>query len=234
MAAQKGRTHRGATAEHARARLGRLDDMTSRCDETADIGHAMFPGNARALLLPPSGRGVLLGDDKYTLPVVGKPRHRAAIDKLSSGRKFRSAALLTRAGRDYDRYGVMVTIRGQEVGFLPWIDGRDFRKRLREAGFLEAVCKAEITGDHVIGDSWDYVGLAIDALLPFTFVSPEEWRNQHTAPHEREPMARSSHSKVMTVIDGLGQSFLKASSRYKPAVKRWLERHNGSAGTSSR
>jgi hypothetical protein len=73
----------------------------------------------------------------------------------------------------------MVTIRGQEVGFLPWIDGHHFRKRLREAGFLEAVCKAEITGEHVIGDSWDYVGVAIDALMPLTFMSPEEWHN-HT------------------------------------------------------
>jgi hypothetical protein len=187
--------------------------MTSRCDaEKADIGHAMFPGNARALLLPPSGRGVLVGDDKYTLPVVGKPRHRAAIDKLSSGRKFRSAALLTRAGRDYDRYGVMVTIRGQEVGFLPWIDGRDFRKRLREAGFLEAVCKAEITGDHVIDDSWDYVGVAIDASLPFAFMSPEEWRNHHTPADERELAVRGGHQKIASVIQSLKLSFLKASS----------------------
>jgi len=171
----------------------------------------VFPANARALMLPPSGRGVLLGDDKYALPVVGRPRHRAAIDKLSSGRKFRSAALLTRAGRDYDRYGVMITIRGQEVGFLPWIDGRDFRKRLREAGFLEAVCKAEITGEHVIGDSWDYVVVAIDASLPFAFMSTEEWRNHHTPADERELAVRGGHQKIASVIQSL-KSILKASS----------------------
>lgn len=108
-------------------------------------------------MLPPSGRDVLLGDDKYALPVVGKARHRAAINRVSNGRKLRCAALLTRVGCDYDQYGVMVTIRGQEVGLLPWIDGRDFRKRLREAGFLEAVAKAEIAGEHLDGDSWDYV-----------------------------------------------------------------------------
>jgi hypothetical protein len=171
----------------------------------------MFPANARTLLLRPSGRGVLLGDDNYNFPVVGKSRHRTAIDKLSNGRKLRCAALLTRAGRDYDRYGVMVTIRGQEVGFLPYIDGRDFRHRLREAGFLEAVCKAEITGEHVFGDSWDYVGVAIDAFLPFTFMSPEEWHNQHTPTDEREPAVRGSHQKIVRVIESLGQSFLKAS-----------------------
>ena len=172
----------------------------------------MFPANARALLLPPSGRGVLLGDDNYGLPVVGKSRHRTAIDKLSGGRKIQCAALLTRAGRDYDRYGVMVTIRGQEVGFLPWIDGHHFRKRLRGAGFLEAVCKAEITGEHVIGDSWDYVGVAIDALMPFTFMSPEEWHDQHIPPDEREPAVRGSHQKIVSVIESLSQSLLKASS----------------------
>jgi hypothetical protein len=171
----------------------------------------MFPANARTLLLRPSGRGVLLGDDNYNLPVVGKSRHRTAIDALSSGRKLRCAALLTRAGRDYDRYGVMVTIRGQEVGFLPYIDGRDFRRRLREAGFLEAVCKAEITGEHVIGDSWDYVGVAIDAVLPFAFMSPDEWHNQHTPADEREPAVRGGHPKIVSVIESLGQSFLKAS-----------------------
>jgi hypothetical protein len=105
----------------------------------------------------------------------------------------------------------MVTIRGQEVGFLPYIDGRDFRRRLREAGFLEAVCKAEITGEHAIGDSWDYVGVAIDAVLPFAFMSPDEWHNQHTPADEREPAVRGGHPKIVSVIESLGQSFLKAS-----------------------
>ncbi len=47
----------------------------------------MFPASARALPLPPSGRGVLLGDGTFRLRVD-------------------------------DRHGIMVTIRGQEVGFL--------------------------------------------------------------------------------------------------------------------
>lgn len=163
-------------------------------------------------MLPPSGRGVLLGDDRYSLPVVGKARHRAAIDNLLSGHKLRCAALLTRSGRDYDRLGVTVTIRGEEVGFLPWFDGRDFRKGLRAAGFLEAVCKAEVTGKHMIGDSWDYVGVTIDASLPFTFMSPEEWHDQHTPTDGRELAVRGSHQKIGNVIQSLRQSFLKASS----------------------
>jgi hypothetical protein len=103
----------------------------------------MFRANARALLLPPSGCGVLLGDGTFSLPVMGKARHRAALDKLSGGRKLRCAALLTRDGRDYDPHGVMVTIRGHEVGFLFWMDSSDFRDRLRQVGFLEAVCKLD-------------------------------------------------------------------------------------------
>ena len=172
----------------------------------------VFPANARALMLPPSGRGVLLGDDRYSLPVVGEARHRAAIDKLLSGGKLRCTALLTREGRDYDPHGVMVTVRGQEVGFLPWMEGHDFREGLRAAGFLEAVCKAEITGEHVIGDSWNYVGVAIDASLPFTFMSPKEWHNQRTSTDERELAVRGSHRKISSVIQTLRQSFLNASS----------------------
>jgi hypothetical protein len=172
----------------------------------------VFPANARALMLPPSGRGVLLGDDRYSLPVVGEARHRAAIDKLLSGGKLRCTALLTREGRDYDPHGVMVTVRGQEIGFLPWMEGYDFREELRAAGFLEAVCKAEITGEHVIGDSWGFVGVAIDASLPFTFMSAEEWYNQRTSTDERELAVRGSHRKIASVIQTLRQSFLNASS----------------------
>jgi hypothetical protein len=172
----------------------------------------MFPANARALMLPPSGRGVLLGDDRYSLPIVGKARHRAAIDSLLSGGKLRCAALLTRSGRDYDRLSVTITIRGEEVGFLPWFDGRDFRKALRAAGFLEAVCKAEVTGKHMIGDSWDYVGVTIDASVPFTFMSPEEWHNQQNPADERELPVRGSYQRIGRVIQSLRQSFLKASS----------------------
>jgi hypothetical protein len=172
----------------------------------------VFPANARELMLPPSGRGVLLGDDRYSLPVVGEARHRAAIDKLLSGGKLRCTALLTREGRDYDPHGVMVTVRGQEVGFLPWMEGHDFREGLRAAGFLEAVCKAEITGEHVIGDSLNFVGVAIDASLPFTFMSLKEWHNQRTSTDERELAVRSSHRKIASVIQTLRQSFLNASS----------------------
>jgi hypothetical protein len=145
----------------------------------------MFPANTRTLLLPPSGCGVLLGDGTFRLPVVGKARHRAAIDRLSAGMQLRCAALLSRDGRDYDREGVMVTIREEEVGFLPWMDSRDLRIRLRNAGFLEAVCKAEIGSDHILSDEWDYVGVKIDASFPFALISPEEWHKQH-APNDAQ------------------------------------------------
>lgn len=135
----------------------------------------MFPANARALLLPPSGRCVLLGDGRFRFPVVGRARHRAALDELSKGRRLRRAALLTPGGGDYDPDSVTVTMRDLEVGFLPWMDGREFRGDLRRAGFAEAVCGAEITNEHSSGDSWDYVGVCLDAFLPFTFVAPDDW-----------------------------------------------------------
>jgi hypothetical protein len=128
--------------------------------------------------MPPRGRGVLLGDGAYRFPVMGKARHRAALEEISAGQSLRCAALLTPNGRDYDSFGVMVSIRGQEVGFLHWMDGYDFRNRLRKAGFLEAVCKAKITEGHPAGDGWDYVGVAIDAFWPFTFAGTDEWHSR--------------------------------------------------------
>src|SRR5262249_476289 len=77
---------------------------------------------------------------------------------------------------------------------------------------LEAICKAEITGEHVIGNSWNYVGVAVDASLPFTFMSLEEWHNQRTSTDERELAVRGSHRKISSVIQTLKQSFFKASS----------------------
>lgn len=86
---------------------------------------------------------MLLGDGQFRFRIVGTKRHRAALGELSAGRKLRCAALLTPEGGDYDPESVTITIRDREVGFLPWMDGRDFRRNLRQAGFAEAVCGAE-------------------------------------------------------------------------------------------
>jgi hypothetical protein len=48
--------------------------------------------------------------------------------------------------------------------------------------------------------------------MPFTFMSPEEWHNQHIPPDEREPAVRGSQQKIVSVIESLSQSLLKASS----------------------
>jgi hypothetical protein len=174
----------------------------------------MFPANARALLLPPSGTGVLLGDGTFSFRIVGRARHRAALDKLSAGRKLRCAALLTHNGRDYDPDGIMVTIKGKEIGFLLWIHGHDFCTSLRQAGFVEAACKAEITGDHEISDQWDFVGATIDASLPFDFISHEELRMCH-ARGDKSPTPRSHSVKgktLTTVLKRFKQSILKPAS----------------------
>jgi hypothetical protein len=62
----------------------------------------MFPANARTLLLRPSGRGVLLGDDNYNLPVVGKSRHRTAIDAVVGAGKSTLTAHLAALPVDLD------------------------------------------------------------------------------------------------------------------------------------
>jgi hypothetical protein len=172
----------------------------------------LFPANARALLMPPRGRGVLLGDGAYGFPVIGKARHRAALEEISAGQSLRCAALLTPNGRDYDSFGVMVSIRGREVGFLHWMDGHDFRNRLRKAGFLEAVCKAKITGDQLTADGWDYVGVTIDAFRPFTFTGTDEWHSRHA--HLDRPLFRSTSggAGLSTVLKTFRKSLLQQAS----------------------
>jgi hypothetical protein len=173
---------------------------------------SLFPANARALLMPPRGRGVLLGDDAYRFPVIGKARHRAALEEISAGQSLRCAALLTPNGRDYDSFGVMVSIRGREVGFLHWMDGHDFRNRLRKAGFLEAVCKAKITEDHLAGDGWEYVGVTIDAFRPFTFTGTDEWHSRR-AQRDR-PLLRSTSggAGLSTVLKTFRKSLFQQAS----------------------
>jgi hypothetical protein len=166
---------------------------------------SLFPANARALLMPPRGRGVLLGDGAYRFPVIGKARHRAALEEISAGQSLRCAALLTPNGRDYDSFGVMVSIRGREVGFLHWMDGHDFRNRLRKAGFLEAVCKAKITTVRLAGDGWDYVGVTIDAFRPFTFTGTDEW-------HSRRAQRDAGVKPFPTVLKTFRKSLLQQAS----------------------
>jgi hypothetical protein len=195
---------------------------------TGRRGFSVLPANARALLLPPSGRGVLLGDGTFSLPVMGTARHRAALDKLSGGQPMRCAALLTRDGREYDPRGVMVTIKGQEVGFLLWMDGHDFRDRLRQAGFLEAVCKLEVTGNHRVGDGWDLVGATIDATLPFAFMSPDEWHKRHTQDNESvAPRLHSSNSNTLSaLLKALKQSIVLRARRAISGGRSGVVFHN--------
>jgi hypothetical protein len=195
---------------------------------TGRRGFSVLPANARALLLPPSGRGVLLGDGTFSLPVMGTARHRAALDKLSGGQPMRCAALLTRDGREYDPRGVMVTIKGQEVGFLLWMDGHDFRDRLRQAGFLEAVCKLEVTGNHRVGDGWDLVGATIDATLPFAFMSPDEWHRRHTQDNESvAPRLHSSNSNTLSaLLKALKQSIVLRARRAISGGRSGVVFHN--------
>jgi hypothetical protein len=139
----------------------------------------MFPANAKTLLVPPRGRGVLLGDEAFQFLVVGTLQHQAELEKIAGSRNhlLRCAALLTpQLTNPYDPEGIAVTIHRQEVGFLPWMDGRDFRHALHMAGYAEAACEAEIVGKRDSGDGeWEYVGVRLNACLPFTIMSADDW-----------------------------------------------------------
>src|SRR5262249_7018680 len=91
----------------------------------------------------------------------------------------------------------------------------------RRTPFSQAVARGRVSGSGMQSGNnrracyrgfMGLVGVAIDALMPFTFMSPEEWHDQHIPPDEREPAVRGSHQKIVSVIESLSQSLLKASS----------------------
>ncbi len=138
----------------------------------------MFPANARALMVRPRGRGVLLGDEAFQLNVVGTVQHQMVLEKIGGGRsRVRCAALLIlQPENSYERDEVAVTIHDREVGFLPFMDRGEFVRALRLTGYADAACEAEIMGGWKRRDGdWEYVGVRLNACLPFTIVSADDW-----------------------------------------------------------
>ena len=104
----------------------------------------MFPANARALMVRPRGRGVLLGDEAFQLNVVGTVQHQMVLEKIGGGRsQVRCAALLIlQPENSYERDGVAVTIHDREVGFLPFMGPG----RVCSRPAADGICRCRLRG----------------------------------------------------------------------------------------
>lgn len=127
-------------------------------------------------------RGVLLGDGAFRLRVRGTILHQLAVERIQyvrtrKGIHYRCAALLTPHSNNPYESTVSVIIRGAEVGFLEWERGQELQRALRKGGFSDAGCLAAIVGGWVRrGSDEGYVGVRLDARLPFRLCSAEEWQ----------------------------------------------------------
>ena len=131
---------------------------------------------------PPQGRGVIVGDGEFEFRVVGTMRHQFELERIAGARTRRGyhrkcAALLVRQpDNPFDRHAVAVVIGGIEVGFLDREDARDFGSILRASRFVDAACEAEIVGGwERAAEDRGYVGVRLNACLPFRIVGAEEW-----------------------------------------------------------
>jgi hypothetical protein len=124
-----------------------------------------------------SSRGLVVGDDTFSVPVIGTMYHQMTLGALSAARTVRGhsrycAALLTVSTSLRDTRAVVVSINGLEVGHLESEHTQSFEYALAPANYTDAACEAEIvTGWKSYGDR-GYVGVRLNAKLPFEVISP--------------------------------------------------------------
>jgi hypothetical protein len=130
----------------------------------------------------PQGRGVLVGDGQFGFRVVGTSFHQDQLEAIAGARtragyhRFCGALLTPQPGNRYDRRAVAVIIHDIEVGYLDRGSAREFGKALTVSGFADIACEAEIVGGWVRGaDDWGYVGVRLNACLPFNIVPARQY-----------------------------------------------------------
>lgn len=102
----------------------------------------------------------LTGTGDFSLDVVGESFYQDALESVCGGRTEDGvdctvdAILFHQDNNPHDNMAIAVTIKGAPVGHLSRENARQYRQRLKEAGFAgyPAVCKAKIIG------GWDRGG----------------------------------------------------------------------------
>lgn len=138
--------------------------------------------SAWRLFSPPTRRGVLVGDGAFQLRVVGTSYHQDLLEQIAGARtragyhRCCGALLVPQPSNRYDRHAVAVIIHDLEVAHLARPDALEFGDVLRASRFADVACEAEIVGGWLrSSDDWGYVGVRLNALMPFQVQSAEEY-----------------------------------------------------------
>ncbi len=113
----------------------------------------------------------LPGPGTYSLDIVGESKYQAVLSAICGGctedghEKLVEATLIHEDDNPYDNKAIRVDIRGKTVGYLSRENARQYREKLREAGYpcMIATCSAMIVGGWDRGDGdKGYFGVKLD------------------------------------------------------------------------
>ena len=126
--------------------------------------------------------GVLLGDGAFAFPIVGESHYQRELETICGGKNkegahYRHAALLLpEPSNPYDKHAVCVKIFNSTVGYLSRDVAPDFLSALRLTDYVAIASEAKIVGGwHRRGEEDGYFGVRLNAMMPFAFVSADEY-----------------------------------------------------------
>lgn len=101
--------------------------------------------------------GDLPGPGAYGVEIVGESKYQRTLEKICGGREEESARKKVKAllvledGNPHDSEAVRVDIDGETVGYLARKEARQYRARLKEAGYPSLLGRC----DAIIVGGWD-------------------------------------------------------------------------------
>lgn len=113
----------------------------------------------------------LPGPGTYSLDVVGESNYQVALDKICGGKteeghnKIVQATLIHENENPYDDKAIRVDICGMTVGYLNRKNAREYRLKIKQAGYagITATCSAIIVGGWDRGgDDKGHFGVKLD------------------------------------------------------------------------
>jgi HIRAN domain len=112
------------------------------------------PSRPRSSATPTNPVGSLQGPGTYETEVVGESHYQPALASICGGRsvdgvkKHVQATLVLEDQNPHDNQAVRIDVSDKTVGYLPRDTARNYRIRLREAGYPRLIghCNAEIRG----------------------------------------------------------------------------------------
>jgi hypothetical protein len=159
----------------------------------------------------PHGPGVLLGDGNFDFPVVGTSFHQDALDRIAGVRTRNAsrrycAALLA---PEPDHPAVAISVGGIPVGHIDREHALEFGDVLRQSGYADAACEALIVGGWLRGAAdWGWVGLRLNAALPFRIISVDQY--------SPSPTPRAKASKAIAAGPHAAQGVLLSTNTHGP------------------